>query len=102
MGFEKVAEMGSIPRGEGLVVETGGKKIAVFNCEGTFYATQNNCAHRGGPLADGLLEGTVVICPWHGWEFDVTSGECHTNPKTRIATFPVKVEGNDVLVDTGA
>jgi nitrite reductase (NADH) small subunit len=102
MGFEKVAETESIPSGQGLVVEAGGKQIAVFNCEGRFYGTQNACPHRGGPLADGLLEGTVLSCPWHGYEFDVTSGECHTNPKTPIKTFAVKVEGNAVLVDTGA
>ena len=101
MGFEKAAEVGSIPSGQGLVVEAGGKQIALFNCEGKFYGTQSACPHRGGPLAEGLLEGTALTCPWHGWEFDVTSGECHTNPKARISTFPVKVEGNDVLVDTG-
>ena len=102
MGFEKVAEAGAIPSGQGLVVEAGGKQIAVFNCEGKFYGTHNVCPHRGGPLADGLLEGTVLTCPWHGWEFDVASGECRTNPKARIPTFRVKVDGNAILVDPGA
>ena len=54
-----------------------------------------------GDGGDNLLEGTALTCPWHGWEFDVSSGECHTNTKTRISTFAVKVEGNDILVDTG-
>ena len=73
--------------------------IALFNCGGKFYATANTCIHRGGPLGEGLLEGTTVVCPWHGWEFDVASGACITNPKAKISTYPVKVEGNDLLVD---
>ncbi len=101
MALVKVAEVGSIKNGEGISVEIEGKLIAIFNCDGRFYATDNGCPHRGGPLGEGLLEGTVVICPWHGWEYDVTSGECLTNPKVRIQAYPVKVEGSDVLVDAG-
>lgn len=99
MAFEKAAETTSVSSGEGIVVEVGGKIIAIFNCEGKFYATDNGCVHRGGPLGEGLLEGTSVVCPWHGWEFDVASGACITNPKAKISTYPVRVEGNDLLVD---
>ena len=99
MAFEKAAEAGKIPDGEGMVVEIAGKTLALFNCGGTNYATDNGCVHLGGPLGDGLLEGTTVSCPWHGWEFDVASGACITNPKTRVSTYPVKREGNDLLVD---
>ena len=99
MAFVKAAEAGAVPSGEGIVVEVDGKTIALFNCGGTYYATDNGCVHRGGPLGDGLLEGTTIICPWHGWEFDVASGACITHPKARISTYPIKHEGNGLLVD---
>ena len=94
----KVATTSEIPSGSGKVVEAGGKTIAVFNCDGTFYAIDNTCRHRGGPLGEGGLSGTTVTCPWHGWEYDVTSGACHTDPSIQVARFDVAVEGNDVLV----
>ncbi|MBI3083984.1 MAG: Rieske (2Fe-2S) protein, partial [Candidatus Omnitrophica bacterium] len=80
------------------VVEVGGKTIAVFNCDGTFYAVDNTCVHRGGPLGEGSLSGTTVTCPWHGWEYDVASGTCLTNPAAKIQRFDVKVDGDDVLI----
>jgi NAD(P)H-dependent nitrite reductase small subunit len=99
MAFAKVAEVGAIPSGQGIIVEVEGKQVAVFNCDGQYYATQNNCIHRGGPLAEGLLEGSIVTCPWHGWEYDISTGDCLTNPKAKIKSYPLKVEGNDILVD---
>ena len=94
----KVASKADIPAGTGKVVEVGGKSVAVFNCDGTFYAIDNTCKHRGGPLAEGSLAGTTVSCPWHGWEYDVTSGSCQMDPSIKVQTFDVKVEGDDVLV----
>ncbi|PIQ84708.1 MAG: non-heme iron oxygenase ferredoxin subunit [Candidatus Omnitrophica bacterium CG11_big_fil_rev_8_21_14_0_20_63_9] len=94
----KVAQTSDIPPGTGKVVEVGGKAIAVFNCDGTFYATDNACKHRGGPLGEGSLAGTSVTCPWHGWEYDVTSGACSMDSSIKVQTFDVKVEGNDILV----
>ena len=94
----KVAKVSEIPAGSGKVVEVEGKPIALFNCEGTFYAMDNTCKHRGGPLGEGLLSGSTVTCPWHGWEYDVTSGACSMDPSLSLQTFPVKVEGNDILV----
>ncbi|MBI2104934.1 MAG: Rieske 2Fe-2S domain-containing protein [Candidatus Omnitrophica bacterium] len=94
----KVAAKSEIPPGTGKVVEVGGKAIAVFNCDGIFYAIENTCKHRGGPLGEGSLAGTTVTCPWHGWEYDVASGSCQTDPSTKVQAFSVKVEGDDVLV----
>ncbi|MDP3936996.1 MAG: Rieske (2Fe-2S) protein [Deltaproteobacteria bacterium] len=102
MAFVKAAEAAAIPSGEGIVVEVEGKKIALFNCDGNYFATDNTCVHRGGPLGEGLVEGTTVICPRHGWEFDVSSGACLTNRKARIGVYPTKVEGEDLLVDVSA
>ena len=94
----KVARTSEIPPGTGKVVQAAGKTIALFNCDGTFYATENTCQHRGGPLGEGTLSGTSVSCPWHGWEYDVTSGRCQMDSSIRVQTFPVQVQGEDVLV----
>ena len=96
--FTKVANKADIPAGSGKVVEAGGKTIAVFNCEGTFYAIDNTCKHRGGPLGEGSLSGTTVTCPWHGWEYDVSTGECQMDASIKVQKFDVKVEGEDILV----
>ena len=94
----KVATKADIPVGSGKVVEVGGKTIAVFNCEGTFYAIDNTCKHRGGPLGEGSLAGTTVTCPWHGWEYDVSTGECQMDSSIKVQKFDVKVDGDDIFV----
>ena len=98
MPTTKVAMKSEIQPGTGKVVEVNGKTIAVFNCEGTFYAIDNTCKHRGGPLGEGSLSGTTVTCPWHGWEYDVSTGKCQLDSSIQVQTFDVKVEGDDILV----
>jgi 3-phenylpropionate/trans-cinnamate dioxygenase ferredoxin component len=94
----KVAEVGDLPVGEGRVIEAEGRTLALFNVDGTFYVVDNTCAHRGGPLGEGDLEGRYVICPWHAWRWDVTTGANANNPAVRIACYPVAVEGGAVFV----
>jgi nitrite reductase/ring-hydroxylating ferredoxin subunit len=77
-----------VPAGQGRVVEVEGKDLALFNVDGTYYAIDNACAHRGGPLGEGDLEGRFVLCPWHAWRWDV-----------KMACFPVAVENGDVFVE---
>ena len=96
--FVRVASIGDVKPGSGVVAEAHGKAIAVFNVDGTFYAIDNTCVHRGGPLGEGDLEGSVVTCPWHGWRFNVTTGACMNNPSSRVASYEVKVEGTDIQV----
>ncbi len=96
--FTQVATRAEIPDGTAKVVELDGKTFAVFNCGGKFYATTNTCPHRGGPLGEGQVAGSHVTCPWHGWEFDVSTGACLTNPTTVIASYPVQVQGDAILV----
>ena len=96
--FQKVARVEEIPSGQGKVVEIAGRKIALFNVGGKFHAVDNTCLHRGGPLGEGHLQDKVVNCPWHHWGFDVTTGVCETNPDFKLETFPVKVEGEEILV----
>jgi 3-phenylpropionate/trans-cinnamate dioxygenase ferredoxin component len=95
----KVAARGEIAPGDFRCVEVDGKKVVVYNVEGTFYATDNTCAHNGGPLGQGLFEGNLVTCPWHAFQFDVRTGEAVYDPNLRVATFPTRVEGDDVLIE---
>ena len=85
--------------GDARVVEVEGKDLALFNVDGTFYAIDNACAHRGGPLGEGDLEGRFVSCPWHAWRWDVTTGANVNNPAVRVACYPVAVEHDTIFVD---
>lgn len=95
----RAAQTADLNPGEGRVVEVEGKTLALFNVNGTYYAVDNTCLHRGGPLGEGELEGTVVTCPWHGWRYDVSTGANVNNPAVRVACFPVKVEGASIFVE---
>ena len=96
----KVAQTDELSPGSGKVVEADGCGIALFNVEGTFYAIDNTCTHRGGPLGEGELNGDSVTCPWHGATFNVKTGAVTQPPaSTGVRSFAVKVEGSDVLVE---
>jgi nitrite reductase (NADH) small subunit/3-phenylpropionate/trans-cinnamate dioxygenase ferredoxin subunit len=95
----RVAAVGDIPAGSGRVVEAGGRVLALFNVDGGFYAIDNACPHRGGPLGEGDLDGSTVVCPWHAWRWDVRTGANANNPAVRVATVPVSVEGDAVFVE---
>ncbi|MBI2082636.1 MAG: Rieske (2Fe-2S) protein [Deltaproteobacteria bacterium] len=97
--FIKAINKSDVPANEGRVIEVKGKQIALFNVEGKICAIDNICVHRGGPLGEGSLDGTIVTCPWHGWQYDVTTGVSPVNPAAKVQTFPCKVEGNDILVE---
>jgi nitrite reductase (NADH) small subunit len=101
-GWVRVAAVGEVSPGEGRVVEAGGRTLALFNVDGVFYAIDNACSHRGGPLGEGDLEGTVVSCPWHAWRWDVTSGANVNNPAVRVACFQARVQDGAVFVHLGA
>ncbi|MGH9862847.1 MAG: Rieske (2Fe-2S) protein [Candidatus Acidiferrales bacterium] len=96
--FIKVAKVNEMPPGTCREFHANGKVIALFNVNGQFYATDNTCLHRGGPLGQGVLDGTTVTCPWHGWQYNVTTGETVFNEQMKVETFEVKVEGDDIIV----
>jgi nitrite reductase (NADH) small subunit len=98
----KAALVGDVPEGEGRVVEVNGRALALFNLDGRFYAVDNDCPHRGGPLGEGELDGPIVRCPWHAWRWDVRTGANVNNPAVKIACFPVTIEGDAILVDLTA
>ncbi len=96
----RVAASGDVKPGEGRVVEAGGRTIALFNVDGRYYAIDNTCPHRGGPLGEGDVEGTVVACPWHAWRWDVTTGANTNNPALKVGCYPVTEDADGVFVDT--
>lgn len=96
--FVKVASVSDLAAGAAKTVDVNGRAVALFNVNGRIYALDNTCLHRGGPLGDGSLEGEVVTCPWHGWQYKVTTGENCTNSAVKVASYQVEVEGNDIKV----
>jgi len=95
----RVAKVDEIPEGSAKVVVVLGHPVAVFHVEDAFYAVSNVCLHRGGPIGEGTLDGPVVTCPMHGWEYDVRTGKNVANPLARLRTYAVRIEGDDVLVE---
>jgi NAD(P)H-dependent nitrite reductase small subunit len=96
--FKKVAESADIPAGSGKTFEIDGKRIAIFNAGGQFYAIDDECPHQGGPLGEGDLDGTIVTCPWHAWMYDVTTGVNTDDETICVARYEVKIEGTSVLL----
>lgn len=109
MAKHVVCRVDELPPGERKIVEIGGRSIGVFNVNGEYFALRNSCPHQGGALCEGQVSGflmspapreyryvrrgEIVRCPWHGWEFDIKTGQSWFDPqKTRVRTYPVRVE----------
>ncbi|MBI3680665.1 MAG: Rieske 2Fe-2S domain-containing protein [Acidobacteria bacterium] len=99
MPFRPVCTLSQLPPGALTEVAAGDRQLAICNVQGSIHAIEGVCPHRGGPLGQGALHGKVVVCPWHAWEFDCTTGQHDYNPGIQVATYAVKVEGDDILVD---
>jgi nitrite reductase/ring-hydroxylating ferredoxin subunit len=94
----KLANLKDLPEGKSLIVKApDGKEIALFNVKGTIFALNNHCPHMGGPLGEGGLEGKMVTCPWHGWQFDVTNGTCENMPGENVSCFQIEVVNGEIL-----
>lgn len=107
-----IGRVSELPPGERRVVEVDGRSIGVFNVHGQYYALRNRCPHQGAPLCLGAIkgmalpskpgeylwgrEGEILRCPWHGWEFDITTGRSIFNPhRMRVRTYEVTVESDE-------
>jgi nitrite reductase (NADH) small subunit len=98
--FVKLAKTSELPaEGEAKEFTVGERVVCVANVNGSYAAMDNVCIHRGGPLGQGIIEGDKLVCPWHGWAYDPKTGEAVHNPAAKVAVFPLKVEGDDVLVE---
>ena len=100
--FVAVLEVASLATGQGRTVHVRGREFAVFNLDGEFYAIDNTCPHKGGPLGAGTLEDEQVFCPLHGWAFDVKSGGCLTRPDRPVRSYPTRVQDGQVQIDLSA
>jgi nitrite reductase (NADH) small subunit len=95
----KVCVLADAPKnGEAMEAGAEGVSICLARVNGELAALDNWCPHRRGPLGQGWVEGESVVCPWHSWSFNVKTGEAELPVHDRVAVFPVRVDGDDVLV----
>ncbi|HTS36553.1 MAG TPA: nitrite reductase small subunit NirD [Candidatus Solibacter sp.] len=97
----RIAYCRDIPLREGRAAKVGNREIAIFNLGDRFLAVDNHCPHKGGPLADGLVSGTTVVCPLHAWRLSLDTGKGVNGPSASscVETFPTRVEFGVVLLD---
>jgi nitrite reductase/ring-hydroxylating ferredoxin subunit len=96
--FVRVAAETDLPAGSTKEIEYQGRVVALFNVGGKIFAIDGICPHAGGPLSEGTIEGDVVTCPWHGWQFHLGNGQNVYNAKCVQQCYEVKVEGGEVFV----
>jgi nitrite reductase (NADH) small subunit len=96
----RITECSNIPPREGRAAAVGTQEIAIFNLGNRFVAVENQCPHRGGPLADGMVAGNAVVCPLHAWKFSLDSGaiERPAGGAPCVRTYPTRVEAGIVSV----
>lgn len=85
--------------GSATVVDVNGTDVAIFESEDAYFAVENTCPHQGGPLGEGKVEDNCVYCPWHGWQFDLESGE-HVHGKETAETYDVTVENESIYLES--
>jgi nitrite reductase (NADH) small subunit len=93
-----VAGAGDVPSGHGREVTVEDRRVGLFNIDGQYHAIDNVCLHRGGPLSDGAITGCLVTCPWHGWQYDVTTGLLVQDPAVGVTRHETRVVGDEVQV----
>lgn len=96
--LHSVTTVDAIEPGTGRIFEIGVRQVAIFHVDGEFFALENTCCHRGGPLGDGPVGDGEVTCPWHGWRFDLETGACLNSPGDRVRCYEVQVEDGVVRV----
>jgi nitrite reductase/ring-hydroxylating ferredoxin subunit len=96
--FVTVARAGEIPPGCGRQITVNDRWVGLFNVSGAYYAVDNLCLHRGGPLSEGVIAGCVVTCPWHGWQYDVVTGALVQDPSVALTRHETRIAGDEVQV----
>jgi nitrite reductase (NADH) small subunit len=98
----KVLDLAALAPGQTELVTVDGEDVALFRRGEEVFAIGNQCPHQGGNLCDGVVEGDIVICPLHGWEFDLRSGACMTVPGESVTRYEVSIDDGAVLVEEDA
>ena len=99
MAFARLTSLEELKPGTMQQFDIGERMVVLCNVDGVVHAMDGRCPHRGGPLGQGALHGKMVVCPWHAWEFDCTTGQYDYNPSLRQQQYAVRVEGAGILVD---
>jgi nitrite reductase (NADH) small subunit len=95
----RLAAVADCPQGTALECVAGERVVALFHVGEEWFALDGVCPHQGGPLGEGTLEGNVVTCPWHGWQFDVRTGQHRLSPSIVQPRLPVRIDKDAVWVD---
>jgi len=99
MPLVKVGSLAALPPGSVIEVLVGDGTYAICNARGEIHALDGICPHAGGPLGQGALHGTTLVCPWHAWEYDCRSGANEMDDGLRLPKVPVTIQGDDILID---
>jgi len=119
MAEVRAGRISDFANGQRILLELEGREVFVFEREGRFYAFENHCLHMGGPVGEGILMGKVeavlnehqevlrerfstteihIVCPWHGWEYDIETGECAAFRRIRLRRYEAVQRGEDIYV----
>jgi len=96
--FRRACAKSEVREGEGKTVEVAGKLIALFCDRGEYRAIDDMCPHMGASLSGGCVENGIVTCPWHAWRFRLADGAWADNPRIKIGSYSVRVEGDSILI----
>ncbi|MGH7830437.1 MAG: Rieske (2Fe-2S) protein [Candidatus Binatia bacterium] len=99
--FVRVCRVSEAPSEGAKLVTLDQQEIAIIRCDGDFYAVENRCPHKGGPLGLGPVKNGIITCPWHRFRFELASGRSVTNQAMRAITYRVVVEQGELLLQTG-
>lgn len=99
MAFQKLCTLDNLTEGQGREFLVGSRIVAVFRVGRQVFSLDGLCAHQGGPIAKGRLDGFCVTCPWHGWQYDVTNGTHLLSQKKLLESIPTEVRGDEVWID---
>lgn len=94
-----VAKTSEVPNFGKKVVTVSGREILLVNVKGTLFAVENECPHQGSPMSGAIVKDGYISCPRHGYRFSLTDGSCGEHPECVLTTFPVQLDGDDILVD---
>jgi nitrite reductase/ring-hydroxylating ferredoxin subunit len=95
----RAIELDACPPGAAVECVVDDHIVALFNVAGEIFALDGVCPHQGGPLGKGCLTGTIVTCPWHGWQFDVRTGQHQLSRSIRQPSYPTRIEGDSIWID---
>jgi len=102
VGEVRVARLDELPAGQLTRVDVNDVRVVLARVGDTVYACGDTCAHQGGPLSQGRLSGTRLACPWHGWMYDVRTGQCLMPARNaRVPSYPVRVDAGEVWITVG-